>query len=410
MTEAVSLSVEAAREAILSKVPAERPTERVGLAVALGRTLASDLSAQLTHPPTAVSAMDGYAIRSADIVDPPVELRIIGESAAGNGFSGSLGRGECVRIFTGAPVPEGADAVLLQEEARVEEGFVIPARRVTSGCFIRPKGLDFELGERLLLAGTRLGPVEIALAAAMNHGEVRVAKRPRVAILASGDELALPGGTIDPGKIASSNSYAIGALVRAAGGEPLDLGIFVDEVAALEAGIEGAKAASADILVTLGGASAGDRDLVKAALARKGMELDFWRIAMRPGRPLIHGRLAGMTVLGLPGNPVAAIVTGIVFLVPLLRALCGEQAANAPSMEPAILGTPLRANDGRKDFLRATLAKSETGLPIATPFEQQDSSLLRILALADCLLIREPYAPAAKAGDTCLIQRLPRGT
>jgi molybdopterin molybdotransferase len=407
VTEAVSLSVELAREAILSKVPLERPMERVGLAEALGRTLASDLSARLTHPPAAVSAMDGYALCSADVVSPPVGLRIIGASAAGNGFAGAIGPGECVRIFTGASIPDGADAVLLQEEARVEAGFVIPARTVTPGCFIRPKGSDFERGERLLLAGTRLGPVEIALAAAMNHGEVHVAKRPRVAILASGDELALPGGTLDSGKIASSNSYAIGALVRAAGGEPLDLGIFVDEVAALEAGIEGAKVASADVLVTLGGASVGDRDLVKAALARKGMELDFWRIAMRPGRPLIHGRLGGMTVLGLPGNPVAAIITGIVFLVPLLRALCGEPAADVPAAEPAVLGTPLRANDGRKDFMRATLAKSESGLPVVTPFEQQDSSLLRILELADCLLIREPYAPAAKAGDTCRVLRLP---
>ncbi len=406
MTETQSLSVEAARAAILSKVLTARPMEPVALADALGRTLAHDLTALLTQPPTTVSAMDGYALRTADLSSPSVELKIVGVSAAGSTDTASLGPGECARIFTGAPVPHGADAVLVQEEARVENGFVIPATRVAPGSFVRPKGFDFAQGDRLLEKGTRLGPTHIALAAAMNHAEVPVAKPPRIALLASGDELAPPGGAKAAGKIVSSNSYAIGALVRTAGGEPLDLGIVGDDAGALEAGIELAEAVAADVLVTLGGASVGDRDLVRAALARKGMELEFWRVAMRPGRPLIHGRLGAMTILGLPGNPVSAMVAGVVFLVPLVRALCGDPTAHAFPSEPAVLGAALRANDGRKDFLRAKLTTREADLPIATAFERQDSSLLRVLATADCLLIREPHAPAAEAGDPCRILRL----
>jgi molybdopterin molybdotransferase len=407
MAETTLHTVETARAAILANVPAPLEIEWVALADALGRTSAKDLSALLTQPPIAVSAMDGYAVRAADLAGPSVTLRIIGESAAGGGFPGSLGPGECVRIFTGAPVPVGADAVLVQEDARVEDGAVRPAKQVAPGSCVRPKGLDFTEGETLISAGTRLGPLEIALAAAMDHANVPVIRSPRVAILASGDELAPPGAAKQSGKIASSNSHAIGALVKAAGGDPLDLGIVGDDVAALEAGIARAQAAAADVLVTLGGASVGDRDLVKTALARKGMELDFWRIAMRPGRPLIHGRLGSMLVLGLPGNPVSAIVGGVVFLMPLLRTLCGDPAPQTLPCEPAILGSALRANDSRKDFLRAKLAPREEGLPIATPFEQQDSSLLTVLSMADCLLLRDPHAPAAEAGDTCRILRLP---
>lgn len=406
MAEPRSLSVEAARAAILAKVPTARTAERIALSCALGRTLASDLYAKVTLPPTAVSAMDGYAVRTVDLVDPCVKLEIIGESAAGHAFPGQLGPGECVRIFTGAPVPEGADAIVVQEMARVEDRLMNPAGRVTPGNFIRSKGMDFETGSCLLSAGTRLGPVEIAVAAAMDHSEVPVVRCPRVAILASGDELAPPGEARPSGKIASSNSFAIAGLVRTAGGEPIDLGIAGDRVSALEGGIERAQAAAADVLVTVGGASVGDHDLVKTALTRKGMELDFWRIAMRPGRPLIHGRLGTMPILGLPGNPVSAIVAGIVFLIPLLRALCGDPKAHSLATEPAVLGSMLHANDGRKDFLRARLATSECGLPVATPFEQQDSSLLSVLSRADCLLVREPDAPPAEVGDPCRIIRL----
>ncbi|MGH6850224.1 MAG: molybdopterin molybdotransferase MoeA, partial [Methylocella sp.] len=294
--------------------------------------------------------------------------------------------------------------ILIQENARVEAGFVEPLQSVASGRHIRAKGIDFADGEVLLAAGTRLGASNIALAAAMNFAEVAVVLRPRVGILATGDELVRPGAIVGPDQIVASNSFAIAALVEAAGGEPLDLGIARDELGALEKGIGGARAA--DVLVTLGGASVGDYDLVKPALAEQGMELNFWKIAMRPGKPVIHGHLRGTIILGLPGNPVAAIVAGIVFLVPLVRALCGDPDAGRDESEPAILGRRLRANDSRQDFLRATLCPSETGLPVATPFEIQDSSLLRILAQSQCLVVREPHAEPAAAGDPCRIIRL----
>ncbi len=399
------LSVAEARARILANIPHPRRSEDVALERAVGRTLAMDLAAKRTQPPKAVSAMDGYAVCAGDLAELPVKLKQIGESTAGRGFPGSLGPKETVRIFTGAPVPDGCDTILIQENARVEAGFVEPLQGVTSGRHIRAKGIDFVEGQVLLAAGTRLGASNIALAAAMNFAEVTVARRPRVAILATGDELVPPGATIGPDQIVATNSYAIAALVEAAGGEAQDLGIARDELDALEERIAAARAA-ADVLVTLGGASVGDHDLVKPALARQGMELNFWKIAMRPGKPMLHGRLGPMVILGLPGNPVAAFVAGIVFLVPLVRALCGDPNAGREESEPAILGKALRGNDSRQDYLRATLRPSETGLPVATPFEIQDSSLLRILAQSQCLVVREPHAPPAGAGDLCRIVRL----
>jgi molybdopterin molybdotransferase len=401
------LSVEAARMAILADLPVERPAETVPLAQALNRTLAQDLNAQLTQPPRSVSAMDGYAVRAKDLAESGGPLKLIGESRAGHGFAGKLGPGEAVRIFTGAPMPEGADAVLIQEDTRAEAGLVTALRKVESGCFVRAKGLDFTAGDRLLEAGTRLGPLELGLAAAMNHAELAVVRRPRVAILATGDELVPPGKTLGPEQIVASNSFAIAALVETAGGEPVELGIAHDDLAALAQAIAAARSAEADVLVTLGGASVGDYDLIKPALIAQGMELSFWRIAMRPGRPLIHGRLGPMQILGLPGNPVSAIVAGVIFLLPLIRALLGDPNAAVETFEPALLGASLRANDGRRDYLRAALTSDETGLLVATPFLEQDSSLLGVLARADCLLIREPGAPAAKKGDPCRILRLP---
>jgi len=400
------LTVPQARARILASVSKDRPFEAVALERALGRTLARDLAAKWTQPPKAVSAMDGYAVRACDLAQLPVRLKQIGESTAGHGFSGSLGPKETVRIFTGAPVPEGCDTILIQENARVEAGFVEPLQSVASSRHIRAKGIDFAEGEVLLAAGTRLGASNIALAAAMNFAEVPVARRPRVGILATGDELVRPGAAIGADQIVASNSFAIVALVEAAGGEALDLGIARDELGALDEGIAAARAASADVLVTLGGASVGDYDLVKPALAGQGMELNFWKIAMRPGKPVIHGHLGPMIILGLPGNPVAAFVAGLVFLVPLVRALCGDPDAGRDQSEPAILGKALRGNDGRQDYLRATLRPSERGLPVATPFEIQDSSLLRLLAQAQCLVIREPHAEPAAAGDLCRIIRL----
>jgi molybdopterin molybdotransferase len=403
------LAVEEARARVLAASAMPRDVERVAIADAQGRTLAADLAARRTQPPSDVSAMDGYALRAEDVAAPPMRLRRIGESAAGHGFAGAVGRGETVRIFTGAPMPAGADAVLMQEHAKVEGDFVEALQKVPRGASVRPAGLDFAEGQVLLKAGTRLGPAEISLAAAMNHAGVQVFRKPRVAILATGDELVRPGEAIGPDQIVTSNSYAIAAFVRLAGGEPLDLGIAGDAFADLEAGIKAARDAGSDVLVTLGGASVGDYDLVKPALAKEGMELGFWRIAMRPGKPLIHGRIGQMLILGLPGNPVSSVVCGLLFLIPLVRALSGDPDAGADRSEPARLGGALRANDLRQDFMRARLEPSEDGLPIATAFDAQDSSLLRVLSQAQCLIIRKPYAPAAAAGDLCRILRLPGG-
>ncbi|TPV99277.1 MAG: Molybdopterin molybdenumtransferase [Beijerinckiaceae bacterium] len=406
MSSGVLLSVDEARARILADVSIDRPAETVPLGRASGRTLARDLAAKRTQPPVAMSAMDGYAVRAEDLTQLPVSLKQIGESTAGHGFRGSIGPKETVRIFTGAQVPAGCDTILIQETARVVGEIVEPLEVVARGRNIRAKGIDFAEGEVLLSAGTRLDYSDVALAAAMNHAEVAVVRRPRVAILATGDELALPGETIGADQIVATNSFAIAALVEAAGGEPLDLGIAKDELGTVEEGVRAARDSAADLLVTLGGASVGDYDLVKPALAKQGMELNFWKIAMRPGKPVLHGKLGPMAILGLPGNPVAAIVAGIVFLVPLVRALSGDPDAGRERSEPAILGKALPANDSRQDFLRATLRPTEMGLPVATPFDIQDSSLLRILAQAQCLVIREPHAPDAAAGDLCRILRL----
>jgi molybdopterin molybdotransferase len=353
--------------------------------------------------------MDGYAVRAGDLSKLPVHLTMIGESAAGHRFDGSIKAGECVRIFTGAPVPAGADAILVQENAIAHGVKIEPQQGVTSGRYIRPAGLDFEAGQILLPTGTRLGPSEIALAAAMDHPKLPVARKPRVAILATGDELVSPGEPVCPGQIVASNSYAIGAMVEAAGGEPIDLGIAGDEFAALEAGIRAARDAKADVLVTLGGASVGDHDLVKTALTKEGMELGFWRVAMRPGRPLIHGKLGAMSILGLPGNPASSIVCGILFLMPLIRAMSGDPNADIDQTETAFLGAPLRANDTRQDYLRASLMQGEDGVVVAMPFEAQDSSLLRVFAQSQCLIVRMPDAPAAVLGEPCKIIRLTPG-
>lgn len=395
-------------EARAKVLAAARPRgqEQVSLEDALGRTLAAPLTAKRTQPPVAVSAMDGFALRATDVGTLPARLKLIGVSAAGHGFAGAVGPGETVRIFTGAPLPQGADAILIQEDAQVDGDIVIPWESVTAGSHVRAAGVDFKEGEALLAAGTRLGPIEIALAAAMNHADLPVARRPRVAILATGDELVPPGGAIGAHQIVASNGPAIAAYVRLAGGTPIALGIAGDNFAALEVSIRAARQAEADMLVTLGGASVGDHDLVKSALAQEGMELGFWRIAMRPGKPLIQGRLGDMLILGLPGNPAASIVCALLFLVPLIRTLCGDPAAGEDKSEPALLGTPLPVNGPREDYMRARLVRRDDGLPIATPFVEQDSSLLSIFAKAQCLLIRPPHAPAAQEGDVCRIIRL----
>ncbi|MEX0696722.1 MAG: gephyrin-like molybdotransferase Glp [Dongiaceae bacterium] len=384
--------------------------ETVPLADAAGRTLAEPLAARRTQPPFPASAMDGYAVRAADVAAPPARLRLIGASVAGKGFAGTVGRSEAVRIFTGAPVPEGADAVLIQENAETPEPAVVVAKAgVTPGRNIRPAGFDFRAGDQLLDAGRVFGAREIAITAAMGYGAVPVRRRPRVAIISTGDELVPPGTEPGPDQIVASNGPGIAAFARAHGADAHDLGIVRDDRADLAAAIDRAIALPADILVTLGGASVGDHDLVAPALADRGMQLDFWRIAMRPGKPLLSGRIArrdgepDLRVLGLPGNPVSGLVCAILFLGPLVGAFLGHPATDPT--EPAVLAVDVPANDSRQDYVRATLVQADR-LPLVTPLPVQDSSGLAVLAKADCLLVRPPNAPAAKAGDPCRIIRL----
>jgi molybdopterin molybdotransferase len=397
------LPVEEALARVLASAGKPMGEERVLLSQAFGRTLARDLVARRTQPPFANSAMDGYAVRAADCARALSRLQVIGESAAGRAFAGTLGAGEAIRIFTGAPMPEGADAVVIQEEVQHEGDAVAIAVAVKPGDNIRFAGLDFAEGEVLARAGTQLMPRGIALAAAAHHPDLWVRRRPRVAILATGDELVAPGEALGPSQIVASNNYFIAGLVEACGATPVDMGIAIDEPSALAAKIAAAREAEADVLVTLGGASVGDYDLVQKALTDAGMELGFWRIAMRPGKPLMHGRLGFMRVLGLPGNPTSSAVCGVLFLRPLLRALLGDPEAGADPSKPARLAAALPANGVRQDYLRATLARGADGAWLATALPDQDSSLVKTLARADGLIVRPIGAPPAPAGQACRV-------
>jgi molybdopterin molybdotransferase len=409
MAESKLLSVDEALNRVLKDAAPLANAENVPLSNARGRTLAQDLIALRTQPPLDVSAMDGYALRALDLASSGARVRLVGESAAGHGYDAALHAGETVRIFTGAPVPRGADSILLQEDAIVE-GVQIGAREApVAGRHIRTSGLDFCEGAVALKAGTRIGPSQLALAAAMNHALLPVVRKPRVAILASGDELAPPGAEPRPSQIIACNGYGVGAIAEDAGGEVFDLGIFRDDITELERGFALALEKGADVLVTIGGASVGDHDLMRPALARQGMTLDFWRIAMRPGKPLIHGSLGDMHILGLPGNPVASIVCALVFLAPLVRAMLGDERAGADRSEAAIAGADLPANKGRRDYMRAMLSKDAEGRFVATPQPMQDSSLLTELAQSQALLIREAGASSLKRGDAVKMLRLPNG-
>jgi molybdopterin molybdotransferase len=402
------LPVDEALKAVLAGVAGPLDEETVPLARCHGRTLAQDVAAKRTQPPFPASSMDGYALRAEDVASAPAILQVIGESAAGRRFTGRVGPGETVRIFTGAPVPEGADAIAIQENAEaLDDGRVRIREPAPAGRFIRPAGLDFREGVTLLTAGSRIDARAIALAAAMNHAALPVRRKPRVAIIATGDELVLPGEEPGPDQIVASNIFAVAAMVEQAGGEAIDCGIARDTRADVARVVDEARAASPDILLTLGGASVGEHDLVQEVLKRQGLALGFWRIAMRPGKPLIHGRLGGMLYLGLPGNPVASMVCTALFVAPAIRALLGDPAAARwPATHTAILGSDLPANDLRQDYLRSSLEDRPGELPIVAPFTKQDSSMLALLARADALVIRAPHAPPAMAGDTVEIIRL----
>jgi len=384
----------------LARVLAEAgplPAEATPLAEAFDRVLAADVAALRTQPPADVSAMDGYAVRAADVAKVPVGLRLVGEVAAGHPFQGAVGAGEAARIFTGGVLPPGADTIVIQENAAREGDNVVIAASSGKGKHVRLEG-----GAVLLARGHRLTDRDLALAAAMNHPTLPVHRRPKVAVLATGDELVMPGTMPGFGEIVYSNGYATMALARREGCEVVDLGIVPDRLPETVAAVRRARDVGADILVTSGGASVGDYDLVQEALAAEGLALSFWKVALRPGRPMMHGRLGAMHVLGLPGNPVSSYVCAVLFLIPLLRRLAGRPDV-ATAIDVARLGCDLPSNDERADYLRATLAPGPDGVPVATPAPVQDSSMLTKLAGADCLLIREPHAPAAKAGEPCSI-------
>jgi molybdopterin molybdotransferase len=382
------------------------PEEMVALDAAYHRVLARDVAARRTQPPLAMSAMDGYALRAADASHVAARLKVIGEVAAGRPFERAVGPGEAVRIFTGGVIPEGADAVVIQEDTVADGASITITEAAASGRHIRPAGVDFNKGDILLARGRRLGDRDLSLAAGMNHPELPVRRKPKVAILATGDELVMPGAIPGPGQIVYSNGYALRALARAEGAETVDLGIAADTVDATTDGIRRARSCGADILITTGGASVGDHDLVKRSLEAEGVTIAFWRIAMRPGKPMMHGLSGAMRVIGLPGNPVSSYVCAFLFLVPLIRALSGRTSIHHVR-ETALLGRDVVANDEREDYLRARLEERADGALMATPVNYQDSSLLGNLAAARALVIRAPFAPAAIAGSPCDILRLP---
>jgi molybdopterin molybdotransferase len=381
------------------------PAEQVALEQARGRVLAADVTALRTQPPDDMSAMDGYAVRSADAT-LSARLKVIGEVAAGRPFGRMVQAGEAVRIFTGGVIPPGADAVVIQEDAARDRDIVVVNEAAVAGRHIRRAGIDFRQGDVLLRKSRRLLDRDLALAAAMNHPAVSVHRRPKVALLATGDELVMPGTTPGPGQIVYSNGYALRALARDQGADVIDLGIARDTVAETAAAVRRAIEAGADVLATTGGASVGEHDVVRRALEAEGVEITFWRIAMRPGKPMMHGRRGALRVLGLPGNPVSSYVCAILFLAPLIRALTGCTDVAWPVHE-AELGRDLPANDLREDYLRASLQERPGGPPLATPVSHQDSSLLANLSRADALIIRPPHAPAAGAGSLCRVLKLP---
>ena len=396
------ISVEEARARILAAIPV-LTAETVPITAAHGRVTAKELAARLNHPPDPVSAMDGYALRSADVTEGPIRLRRIGESRAGARFGGSLGPGECIRIFTGAVIPEGADVIGLQEDAEESGGVVTLSAVGPPGRFIREAGMDFKVGQTLVPAGRALSARDIGLLASSGHGEVAVRRRPRVAILSTGDELVAPGAMPGPDQIVGSNGIALAAAVQSWGGEAVEIGIASDETGAIARAAD--QAMGADLLITSGGASVGDHDLVQAGFAERDFRTDFWRIAMRPGKPLMFGHIGKLPVLGVPGNPVSALVCAMLFVRPAMRKMQG-MAGFDPVFERARLTVPMGQNDKREEYGRGRLGRGADGALEVTPFSAQDSAMQALLAQADCLIRRAPHAPGAAVGREVEVIRL----
>ncbi|APH72319.1 molybdopterin molybdotransferase MoeA [Aquibium oceanicum] len=373
--------------------------ERLPIADCGDRILAADIVSLRTQPPFDASAMDGYAVRSADVSRLPARLKVIGAAPAGRPFAGTVGPGQAVRIFTGAPMPEGSDCVLIQEDATTIADNVIEAKETVSARrHVRARGLDFTEGQPLLNRGRRLDPPALSLAASANHAALDVVRKPLVAVIATGDELLPPGSIVGPGQIIASNGFGVAEIVRSAGARVLDCGIVADDRDAISATLDRALEAGANLIVTIGGASVGVHDLVREVLTARGGELDFWKIAMRPGKPLMAGTLGGRKIVGLPGNPVASLVCSYVFLKPLVARMAGR--LHEADLRTGVLGAPVSANDQRQDYLRAAIRR-EDGRIVATPSMIQDSSMLRVMAEAGAFIVRAPFAPPAEAGEEC---------
>lgn len=389
------LPVADALSAILKNLP-PLDTERVALDDASGRILAEDLTAKLANPPFSASAMDGYAVRATDIQKAGTKLKVIGEAAAGHEFTDTASAGDAVRIFTGAPLPTGTDTIVIQENTERDEELVTISETAPRGNFVREKGSDFAEGETLLFKGEILHPRLLNLAAAMNHGILPVIRKPKVAIIATGDELILPGNKPTQDQVICSTPFGLEAMIKNAGATPIKMGIAGDSLEALNESLR--RSADADIVVTIGGASAGDHDLVQQALKNIGVEMNFWKINMRPGKPLMFGKRDQQRYLGVPGNPVSAMVCAAIFLRPLIKSMLGQNPAQDNQLT-GTLAAPLEANGGRQHYMRAQMASSSEGKLTITPAQTQDSAMQRTLARSNCLIVRKPKAPEANPGD-----------
>lgn len=380
-------------------------SEDVDLLHARGRTLAAAVTSKLDNPPFDASAMDGYAVRAEDVATVPASLAVIGEAGAGRLFGGALGNGEAIRIFTGARVPEGADTIVIQENVTASGSNITVQETAARGANIRSKAQDFAKDEALIEPGSTLTARDVLIAASSGHGKLAVTRKPIVAILSTGDELVAPGSPLGPGQISGSNAYGLAAVIETAGGEARFLGIARDSLASLEKFINASE--GADILVTSGGASVGDHDLVRPALENAGAKLDFYKIAMRPGKPLFFGCRSPngklQYCLGLPGNPVSALICSRVFLVPLIGRLLGRETPF--EFVQAILAEPLPSNGPREHYMRGLLDLNSAP-PRVTPLKNQDSGLIKSLQRANCLVVVPTDAPAQAAGTVVKVLRL----